>query len=105
MQDLGRYNDDSLDTRNPVPRCPVILLLDTSSSMKRAPIYEVNERLRQFLKETADDEAASRSVELEENSFNTVTDVALPFTPVCDVDRNVTPLVAEGSTALGAAIR
>ena len=36
MQDLGRYNDDSLDTRNPAPRCPVILLLDTSSSMEGA---------------------------------------------------------------------
>lgn len=105
MQDLGRYNDDSLDTRNPAPRCPVILLLDTSSSMEGAPINELNKGLRQFLKETADDEAASRSVELEVISFNTATDVALPFTPVCDVDRNVTPLVAEGSTALGAAIR
>ncbi len=46
MQDLDRYNDNSLDTQNPAPRCPVILLLDTSSSMEGAPIDEHNGRLR-----------------------------------------------------------
>ena len=41
-----RDNDNSLDTQNPAPRCPVILLLDTSSSMEGAPIDEHNGRLR-----------------------------------------------------------
>jgi hypothetical protein len=33
---------------NPEPRCPVVLVLDTSGSMNGAPILELNEGLRAF---------------------------------------------------------
>ena len=33
---------------NPEPRCPCVLLLDTSSSMRGAPIEALNEGLRVF---------------------------------------------------------
>ena len=100
-----RYDDVSLDTMNPAPRCPVVLLLDTSSSMYGAPINELNAGLKQFIQETADDEAAGMSVELEVITFDSSANVAMPFTPISDVDRNPAPLVASGCTSMGAALR
>lgn len=100
-----RYDDISLDTMNPAPRCPVVLLLDTSGSMCGAPINELNAGLRQFIMETANDEAASMSVELEVITFDCSANVAMPFTPIADVDRNPAPLVASGSTCMGEALR
>lgn len=103
---MRNYNElNNLDVSNPAPRCPVVLLLDTSSSMYGAPIDELNEGLKQFLRETADDEAASRSVELEVITFDSDANVAMPFTPISDVDRDPDPLVADGCTSMGAGIR
>ena len=100
-----RYNGNSLDVMNAAPRCPVVLLLDTSGSMDGAPIAELNQGLRQFISETADDEAASMSVELEVITFDYQASVAMPFTPICDVDRNPAPLIASGMTSMGEALR
>ena len=102
---VSRYTDNSLDEMNSAPRCPVVLLLDTSSSMDGAPIDELNQGLKQFIEETANDEAASMSVELEVITFDSTANVAMPFTPICDVDRNPAPLIADGMTCMGAAIR
>ena len=101
----ARYNGNSLDVMNAAPRCPVVLLLDTSTSMEGAPIAELNQGLRQFIRETAEDEAASMSVELEVITFDFQASVAMPFTPICDVERDPAPLVACGSTAMGGALR
>lgn len=100
----SRYDNSSLDETNSAPRCPVVLLLDISGSMSGAPINELNQGLQQFINETAEDEAASMSVELEVITFDSSANVAMPFTPICDVDRNPAPLVASGSTAMGAAL-
>lgn len=103
---MRNYNKmNNLDVSNPAPRCPVVLLLDTSSSMEGAPINELNEGLKQFLRETAADEAASRSVELEVITFDNSADVAMPFTAIGDVDQNPDPLPAYGCTSMGAGIR
>lgn len=103
---MRNYNEmNTLDVSNPAPRCPVVLLLDTSSSMEGAPINELNEGLKQFLRETAADEAASRSVELEVITFDSAADVAMPFTIIGDVGQNPDPLVADGCTSMGAGIR
>ena len=103
---MRNYNEmNTLDVSNPAPRCPVVLLLDTSSSMAGAPINELNEGLKQFLRETAADEAASRSVELEVITFDSYADVAMPFTAIGDVDQNPDPLVAAGCTSMRAGIR
>ena len=102
------YNNDAinnLDISNPAPRCPVVLLLDTSSSMEGAPIRELNAGLHQFIQETADDEAASRSVELEVITFDSRADVAMQFTQICDVERDPAPLTAQGYTSMGAGMR
>ena len=103
---MRNYNEmNTLDVSNPAPRCPVVLLLDTSSSMEGAPIDELNEGLKQFLRETAADEAASRSVELEVITFDSSANVAMPFTAIGDVDQNPDPLVADGCTSMGTGIR
>ena len=75
-----RYHN--LDVSNPAPRCPVVLLLDTSGSMYGDPIDELRAGVRQFLQETGRDEAASRSVELEIITFDNRARVILPFTPI-----------------------
>ena len=100
-----RYNNNSLDEMNAAPRCPVVLLLDVSSSMEGAPIDELNQGLRQFIRETAEDEAASMSVELEVITFASTARVIMPFKAICDVERNPAPLVASGMTSMGAALR
>ncbi len=101
----SRYNDNSLDEMNSAPRCPVVLLLDVSDSMSGQPIDELNQGLRQFIRETAEDEAARMSVELEVITFESTASVAMPFTPICDVERDPAPLVPGGTTAMGAALR
>lgn len=103
---MRNYNEmNKLDVSNPAPRCPVVLLLDTSSSMDGTPIDELNKGLKQFLRETSADEAASRSVELEIITFNDDANVAMPFTAIGDVAQELDPLVANGWTAMGAGIR
>ncbi len=99
------YLANNLDVANPAPRCPVLLLLDTSGSMSGAPIDELNRALKQFIQETADDEAASRSVELEVVTFDDQANVAMPFCGIRDVDRNPEPLVTGGMTSMGAAMK
>jgi len=49
---------------NPEPRCPVVLLLDTSGSMQGDPIRELNEGLRAFDSAVKADRLASLRVEV-----------------------------------------
>ena len=49
---------------NPEPRCPVVLVMDTSGSMKGMPIQELNEGLRAFATALKADRLASLRVEV-----------------------------------------
>ena len=49
---------------NPEPRCPVVLVMDTSGSMKGVPIQELNEGLRAFATALKADRLASLRVEV-----------------------------------------
>ena len=97
-------NDNSLDVTNPAPRCPVVLLLDTSGSMSGAPIDELNQGVRQFLEETKNDEAAGMSVELEVVTFADRASRFIPFKPIGNVFAPA-PFVAGGMTSMGAALQ
>lgn len=98
-------NPDSLTyADNPQPRCPVILLLDCSSSMEGPPIIELNRALQSFYDEVREDPVAVRSVELSIITFGQTVDVRRRFSPLTD-GAQAMELVATGRTPLGAALR
>ena len=103
MNDYAESNN--LDVTNPSPRCPVILLLDTSGSMSGQSLRELQSGLDQFLKETSDDETASMSVELEIITFGGDAEIASVFAPVCDIADMPPALEANGCTPLGEALK
>jgi len=94
--------DDAL-IHNPAPRCPCMLLLDTSSSMDGSPISELNRGVRQFIQEVQNDEVAASSVELGVITFGAKVELQSKLTTVEDIE-GVTELRAYGMTPMGEAV-
>lgn len=88
---------------NPDPRCPCVLLLDTSGSMEGAALNSLNEGLRAFQQDLKEDGLASRRVEIAivtfgQGGFRKMQD----FT---SAGQFVAPILqAGGSTPMGEAI-
>ncbi|NGZ75195.1 vWA domain-containing protein [Saccharibacillus alkalitolerans] len=86
---------------NPEPRCPCILLLDTSYSMSGQPIDELNRGLASFKEELMTDSMSVKRIELAVVSFGPVQATSDFGTP----DDFYPPmLTASGNTPMGAAI-
>ncbi len=86
---------------NPEPRCPCVLLLDTSGSMAGQPIHQLNEGIKTLRDELQNDQLAKKRVEVAVVTFGPVKIVS-DFTTVA----NFYPqeLEVSGDTPMGSAI-
>ena len=102
MSDEIRLDEAVEFAENPEPRCPCVLLLDTSGSMNGAPINALNEGVRSFKDELAKDTLASKRVEVAVVTFDSDVRVVQDFVTADRFDPPV--LTAQGYTHMGAAI-
>ena len=65
MSELDQVQFEGVEfADNPEPRCPCVLLLDTSGSMSGAKITELNNGLQTFAEELRSDAMAAKRVEV-----------------------------------------
>src|SRR2546423_10919374 len=76
---------------NPEPRCPCVLLLDTSGSMHGKAIDALNEGLWVFKLEVCKDALASRRVEAAVVTFDDDVKVVQPFIGIEEFEPPVLP--------------
>ncbi|KHT64572.1 glycosyl transferase family 2 [Photobacterium gaetbulicola] len=88
---------------NPSPRCPCMLLLDTSHSMSGAPIDELNRGVKQFINELKQDEIAAGSVELGVITFGEHVSEPQEMTAIEDITA-VKTFTTYGRTPMGRAV-
>lgn len=103
-QDWGEqlFNAGMEFADNPEPRCPCVLLLDTSKSMSNKPINALNEGLQVFRNELMKDPLARQRVEVAIITFGGTVEVIQSFVTV---DAFTPPLLqAHGQTPMGTGI-
>lgn len=86
---------------NPEPRCPCLLILDTSGSMRGQPISELNAGLIAFKDELMADALAAKRVEVGIITFGPVNTITEFTTADCFIPP---ALSTTGDTPMGAAI-
>lgn len=95
--------EDAEFAENPEPRCPVLLLLDTSYSMREeGRIEALQEGLQLFRDEVIGDNLASLRIEVSVVTFGEKAEQLIPFTSILDF--TPPPLKASGTTPMGSAI-
>ncbi len=86
---------------NPEPRCPLLLLLDTSGSMAGSPIAELNAGVSTLKDDLIEDELATKRVEVAVITFGPV-EMVQDFTTVANF--HPSEFKASGATPIGEAI-
>ena len=87
---------------NPEPRCPCVLLLDTSGSMRGEPVEALTKGLAHFKDDLIKDPLAARRVEIAVVTFDSEVKVVTDFVTVDQF--NPPELAAQGQTFMGSAI-
>ncbi|MCC3414003.1 MULTISPECIES: VWA domain-containing protein [unclassified Microcoleus] len=88
--------------KNPEPRCPVVLLLDTSGSMSGDRINELNAGLASFKQDVEKDTTASLRVEVAIITFDSSVHIVQDFVTM---DNFYPPqLTTSGTTSMGEGI-
>ena len=87
---------------NPEPRCPCVLLLDTSASMTGSPIQALNDGLETFRDNLITDDLAKKRVEVAIISFDYQVKIVQEFITADQFENPV--LTAQGQTYMGTAI-
>lgn len=88
---------------NPEPRCPVVLLLDTSRSMRGVKIQELDQGVRHYVEAVGTDEVARFRVETCIVSFGGSVRITKDFETMVDYGE-IPTLTAKGGTPMGKAI-
>ena len=102
MHDTLKLDEVVEFAENPEPRCPCVLLLDTSGSMQGVAIDALNEGLVSFKDELAKNSLAARRVEVAIITFDSHINVVQDFVTA---DLFSPPqLTAQGLTNMGAGI-
>jgi uncharacterized protein YegL len=105
MSNRDPFNEleDSVEfAENPEPRCPCVLLLDTSGSMAGERIEALTAGLEAFKFDLTVDPVAARRVEVAVVTFNAAVNVVQEFVPPDQFE--VPYLTAYGSTFMASAI-
>ena len=102
MAEVPRLEDSVEFAENPEPRCPCVLLLDTSGSMQGAPIEALNRGLQTFKDDLMRDPVAPKRVEVAVVTFDNDVTVVQDFVTA---DRFEAPLLeCQGMTHMAAGI-
>lgn len=102
MATIGRLEDAVEFFSNPEPRCPCVLLLDVSDSMRGQPLAELNAGLHTFREQLVRDPVAAKRVDVAIVTFGSTVHVVQEFIPIT----RFTPptLTTQGYTHMGAGI-
>ena len=103
MQNYALITNDDL-IENPSPRCPCMVILDTSVSMDGAPIMQLNEGMQHFMQSLQQDDMAACSVEVSVITAGGQVIEQLPFTTAMSIDQ-ISHFSATGGTPIGEAVR
>ncbi len=87
---------------NPEPRCPCVLLLDTSGSMEGTAIEALNQGLLSFKDELVKNSLASRRVEVAIVTFDSTINIVQDFVTADQFNPPI--LTAQGLTNMGGGI-
>lgn len=102
MHDTLKLDEIVEFAENPEPRCPCVLLLDTSGSMQGDPIEALNQGLLSLKDELVKNSLAARRVEVAIITFDSNINIVQDFVTADQFNPPI--LTAQGLTTMGSGI-